>query len=87
MASPDSTSLQHQLREYLRDELAANGGSMYIKSRHITEDLDASAKRIGRAMAALENDPSLPLLLHRRGGNSDGTTWCIERPSADESEL
>lgn len=87
MTPSDSVSLQRQLREYLIDEIAANDGSAFVKSRHVAEDLDVSAKRIGIAMAALEDDPSTPLLMRRRGGNSNGTTWYIERSSTSKSKF
>lgn len=86
MTPSDSVSLQHKLREYLVDELSVNDGSAYIKSRHIADDFDVSAKRIGAVMTALEDDPSTPFLMQRRGGNSNGTTWYIEKSSPDESE-
>ena len=79
MDSLDFTFLQCQLKEYLIDQLAVNDGSTYIKSRHIADDFNESAKRIGTAMAAIESDPSAPFLMHRRGGNSDGTTWFIKK--------
>lgn len=86
MTPSESTPLQHQLREYLMDKIAANNGSTFVKSRHIANDFDVSAKRIGAVMAALEDSSSAPLLMERRGGNSNGTTWYIENPSAVESD-
>ncbi|MFB6122146.1 MAG: hypothetical protein ABEJ78_01630 [Haloferacaceae archaeon] len=85
MTPSESTPLQHQLKEYLMDKIAANNGSTFVKSRHIADDFDVSAKRIGAAMAALEDDSSIPLLMERRGGNSNGTTWYIKNSSAIES--
>ncbi|WP_435099896.1 DUF7123 family protein [Halorubrum sp. N11] len=75
---PNPVSLQNQLREYLIEELAADDGSTYVKSRHIAESFDASTKQIGAALAALECDPSIPFTMQRRGGSSDGTTWYIQ---------
>lgn len=69
-----------------REKLAANNGSTFVKSRHIADEFDVSAKRIGIALAALEDDPSTPFSMDRRGGNSNGTTWYIETPRASKPE-
>lgn len=79
MTVPDSTSLQNQLRVYLRREVAADDGATYIKSRHIAGEFNASVKQIGAALATLESDPSISFGMQRRGGTSDGTTWYITK--------
>lgn len=86
MPVPDTRSLQTQLRAYLMDELTANSGSIYIKSRHIAGDVDASVKQIGAALAALERDPAVPFMMQRRGGTSDGTTWYVNRRQSIERQ-
>lgn len=78
MPLPDATPLRSQLTEYLLARLAAESGTLFVKSKHIAADLDASTKEIGVTMAALEDDPSLSFRMSRHGGMSDGTTWRIE---------
>lgn len=78
MAS-NSTTFKHRLQDYLSNKITATDEPTYIKSRHIAADLDESAKRVGIAMARLEDDASTSFIIQRRGGNSDGTTWYIER--------
>lgn len=78
MPLPDSTPLQSQLTEYLRTRLASEKGAIFIKSKHIAADLEASTKEIGVTMAALEEDHTTPFRMRRHGGASDGTTWQIE---------
>lgn len=80
MAPSEIPPLQRRLTAYLMNELTDADGAKFIKSRHIATDLDASVKRIGQAMATLEDDDSVPVVLHRRGGNSNGTTWKVDRP-------
>lgn len=80
MTRSDFASFQNRLQTYLINVAATDGGSAFVKSRHIAAELDVSAKRVGSAMAALENDSSTPVSIHRRGGSSDGTTWYIENP-------
>lgn len=78
MPLPDSTPLQNQLTEYLLARLASTDGTLFVKSKHIADDLDASTKEIGITMAALEEDCSAPFQMGRHGGGSDGTTWRIQ---------
>ena len=77
MPTPEPQSVRHRVETYLCEELAASDGRVYLKSRHIAGALDLSVKRIGVAMATLEGDPDTPFVLSRRGGSSDGTTWCL----------
>lgn len=79
MTSSEFSSLQNRLQAYLTDVVANNGGSAFVKSRHIAVELNVSAKRVGAAIAALENDTSTPFSVHRRGGDSNGTTWHIKK--------
>lgn len=79
MPLPDSTPLQDQLTEYLLTKLDTEDGTIFIKSKHIASDLEASNKEIGITMAALESDETTPFDVTRHGGSSDGTTWRIER--------
>lgn len=88
MPSPSPEILRQQVIDYLLGQVEA--GSAYVKSRHIATELNASAKRIGLLLAALEaEEPSITL--ERWGGNSDGTTWYVEvdpdeiRPSPNVS--
>jgi len=81
MPLPDSTPLQDQLKEYLLARLAAENGTLFIKSKHIAADLDASTKEIGVTMAALEEEYTTPFQMSRHGGASDGTTWQIKPPN------
>lgn len=80
MPLPNSTPLQRRLREYLMARLASENGTLFVKSKHIAADLDASTKEIGVTMAALEEDHTTPFRMNRHGGASDGTTWRIETP-------
>lgn len=78
MPLPDSTPLQSQLTAYLLARVTSENGAIFVKSKHITADIDASTKEIGVTMAALEEDHATPFQMDRHGGTSDGTTWRIE---------
>ena len=79
MPLPDSTPLQGRLSEYLQTRLDSTDGPLFVKSKHIAADLEASTKEIGVTMAALETDDTTPFRMVRYGGSSDGTTWRIEQ--------
>jgi len=76
---PESTPLQSRLTDYLSARLTANEDTLFIKSKHIAGNLDASTKEIGVTMAALEEAASTPFRISRHGGASDGTTWRVEK--------
>jgi hypothetical protein len=78
MPLPDATPLRSQFTEYLLTRLAAEDSTLFVKSKHIAADIDASSKEIGITLAALENDTTLSFRMSRHGGTSDGTTWRIE---------
>ena len=81
---PDNRSLddlQSRVQTYLLEGL--KDGRSFVKSRHIAADLDASVKRVGAAMEALESG-STDVSLQRWGGQSDGITWYVETDDQTE---
>jgi hypothetical protein len=62
---------------YLRGELEASEGALYVKSRYIADDIDLSAKEIGAAMA--EIDEQTYGLSVEPWAYSGGTTWHVSR--------
>lgn len=75
---PDADSIRTRLVRYLEDELADQETPLYVKSKYLARALDSSSKRVGAALAALEDDTTTPFSVRRRGGASDGVTWLIE---------
>ena len=73
--------LQSRIQAYLLEEL--DDGRSFVKSRHIADDLDASVKRVGAAMEALESRTT-DVSLQRWGGQSDGITWYVETDDQTE---
>ncbi|GGL45078.1 hypothetical protein GCM10009037_30600 [Halarchaeum grantii] len=81
MVTPKPEELRQQIKRYLIAQ--AESGNKFVKSRHISDYLDVSAKRVGQAICALEAEEQVTLgqqsiSLHRWGGKSDGVTWYIE---------
>jgi hypothetical protein len=61
-----------QLGAYLDRHLATET-EMYVKSRHIAEDIDLSAKEIGWYLRRLQESPT-PLTVEQ-WAYTNGTTW------------
>lgn len=60
---------------HLRESLAQNSGSLYVKSRDVAEDLDLSSKQVGAVMGTLrESDTEVTV---ERWAYSGGTTWRV----------
>lgn len=83
MPSSNFRSLQRRIYQHLLDELDSGQSPVFVKSRHIAAELDVSVKRVGSAMATLEQKEAKSFRLYRRGGNSNGTTWRIEARESD----
>ncbi|GAA0265903.1 hypothetical protein GCM10009000_097830 [Halobacterium noricense] len=66
--------LTQRIVEHLESRL--ENGSAFTKSRHIADALDASVKRVGTVMAALQTAETR-LEIRQWGGQSDGATWYI----------
>jgi len=60
---------------YLRSELEASEGALYVKSRYIADEIDLSAKEIGAAMADI--DEQTDGLSVEPWAYSGGTTWRV----------
>ncbi|MFT4921882.1 MAG: hypothetical protein ACI8XM_001089 [Haloarculaceae archaeon] len=73
--SRDSESKRQRLVAYLRERAANTDGDLYVKSRHIAEDIDLSAREIGARMAQLQTDP-IDLTIER-WAYTGGTTWRV----------
>ena len=80
MAPSESDSPRERIIEYLDQEVT--GGRAFIKSHHIASKLDLSAKEIGMQIQSLEAHSS-GFRIRRWGGDSNGTTWVIDRSPTD----
>lgn len=60
-----------QLGEYLDRQLEAES-VVYVKSRHIAEQIDLSAKEIGWYLRRLEDSSPIPV---EQWAYTNGTTW------------
>jgi len=79
MSSSDPQALQRRLEAHLQREL--RDGTQFFKSRHLADDLDVSAKRVGVAMGTLRRN-SESLDITDWGGTSNGSTWYV-KPRGD----
>lgn len=68
-------SKEERLLEYLREQVEAEGGELYFKSKFIASDVDLSAKEIGALMLKL-CDASSELSIERWSYTS-ATTWRV----------
>ncbi len=76
---PQQTELPekaHPLVEYLRARVREEGG-IYIKSRHIAEEIDLSSKEIGSFMKQLEAGATEVSV--EAWSYTNGTTWWVSR--------
>ena len=70
--SPDLSSKQRRILEYLRDNAATK---TYFKSRLIGEELGMTAKEVGSNITALQDgDYSVDI---EKWGYSSSTTWKV----------
>lgn len=65
-------NLEELLYEKCRD------GPIYVKSRQVTGDLDASAKKIGEAFFQMERDGADRLTVEKWSYTA-ATTWKVDR--------
>ena len=71
--SPDLSSKQRRILEYLRDNAATK---TYFKSRLIGEELGMTAKEVGSNITALQDgDYSVDI---EKWGYSSSTTWKVD---------
>jgi hypothetical protein len=73
MSASDPETVQQDITDYLEQR---QNTSYFIKSKQIAEETGLSAKRVGTAMAALQQE-STRIKIERWGGDSNGTTWVI----------
>lgn len=75
MSSSDFEETKEHVVTYLKQQ--HKEGITVIKSKQIAAETGISTKRVGTAMAALE-EQSTPLEINRWGGDSNGTKWSID---------
>jgi hypothetical protein len=63
------------VESYLVDQI--KNGKQFFKSRHIAEEFDVTAKKVGAAIHRL-SETSSELSIETWGGTSDGTTWYVK---------
>lgn len=63
------------LLSYLNDQVSANSGEVYMKSKFISDDIDLSSKEIGALMHQLKNANTQ--LSIEEWSYTSATTWRI----------
>lgn len=80
MSTPEFEITKQKVKNHLKKK--QKNGINIVKSNQISSEVDISVKKVGIAMADIENQSTAPKI-DRWGGSSNGTKWILRTIDTD----